>query len=341
MHRTHFGGALVASLMVVLLPGCSRAERLDATPSTLAAKLKAARPGDTIKLTPGEYANFVIDDRRYSPNLTIDAGDARITAARISRSEGVTIRGGAFQLGPPRVNPKNGKDAFGAAIRMTDVSDMKIVGARFIGPAAVQGPQRREFGEGYGLRVVRGNKVEVADSQFEGLKTGVAMTQIDGFRLSGNVFSAMRMDGLVVSRSRNGVIEKNECRATRVRENEHPDCIQMWSRPTEPPVSDVIIRLNRIEGATQGIGLHNSVRDGVDDGGFDRITIENNVIRVSRANAISLKNARNSAVRNNQVSTYPGAQFRASIRASGPSVTQCGNTVEAGAGKSGMKDKAC
>lgn len=327
--------------MLVLLPGCSRAERLEATPSTFAARLSAARPGDTLKLAPGDYRTFEIQGRRYSPSLTIDAAGATITDAKISKSAGVTIRGGAFQLGPPGVNPKNGKPNFGSAIRMNDVSDVKILGSRFIGPAAVQGPNRLEFGEGYGVRVLRGSKVEVADGKFEGLKTGIAMTRIDGFRLTGNVFSAMRMDGLVVSLSRNGLIEKNECRATRVREKEHPDCIQMWSRPTDPPVSDVVIRQNRIEGATQGIGLHNSVRDGVDDGGFDRITIEDNIIRVSRANAISLKNARDSTIRNNQVSTYPGAQFRASIRASGPSVTICGNAVEAGAGKSGVKDKAC
>jgi hypothetical protein len=115
----------------------------------------------------------------------------------------------------------------------------------------------------------------------------------------------------------------------------------MWSRPTAPPVADVIIRRNRIEGDTQGIGLHNHVRDGVDDGGFDRILIEDNIINVSRTNAIDLANGRESIIRNNKVTTLPGAKGRASIHAREGSVTMCGNSVAAGAGKPGAKDPPC
>ena len=136
MRKTHLGGAIVAALVLVMLPGCGRAERMDATPSTIRARLSAAGSGDTIKLGRGEYRDLFIQGRRFSPPLTIDATDATLVEARISKSQGLIIRGGAIQLGPPRVNPKNGKDAFGSGIRMNDVEDVKIVGTRFVGPGA-------------------------------------------------------------------------------------------------------------------------------------------------------------------------------------------------------------
>ncbi|MDZ4375393.1 MAG: right-handed parallel beta-helix repeat-containing protein [Phenylobacterium sp.] len=327
--------------MLAFAPGCSQAGVVQATPETLKARLAAASPGDTIKLAPGTYRDLQIGPRKFSPALTIDAGEARIIEARLSGTEGVRLQGGTYLLGAISPSKDDKQRVLSSAIRMNKVRDISLSGATFIGPSAETAPQKLPFGEGYGVRIIGGHDVSVSDSQFEGFKSGMALTRLDGFRLTGNSFAGMRSDGLSVSLSRNGLIERNHCRDTKVRAEEHPDCIQMWSRPQAPPTSDIVIRANRIEGPTQGIGLHNHVRNGVDDGGFDRILIEDNEIRVSRANAINLQNARASTIRNNKVSTYPGARFRASIRSSGDTVTVCGNTVGEAVGKPGLKDKAC
>jgi len=150
----------------------------------------------------------------------------------------------------------------------------------------------------------------------------------------------MRADGMDIALSREGVIEGNHCWGTVIRTDEHPDCIQMWSRPNAAPTSDMLIRKNRAEGDTQGISLFNHVRNGVDDGGFDRIVIEDNDVQVSASQAIAIYDGRASIVRNNHVRTLPRARYRASINLRGE-VERCGNTVEGGAGKPGVFDVRC
>lgn len=338
----HILTRLVAIIALLALPACGRAGPIEVNPGNLAAKLADAKPGDTLRLAPGNYREIEIVGRSFSPALVIDATAARLNSIRLARTNGVTIKGGVFTIGPPRKHPKSGEPTYGSAVMLNNVQDIKVIGGRFLGTASPSAKTRTEFGEGYGVRVQRGRNVEVSGGSFEGLKIGVAMTQIEGFTLRNNVFSGMREDGMAVSLARNGVIEKNECKGTRVRADEHPDCIQMWSRPTAPPTSDVIIRGNRIEGPTQGIGLHNHVRGGVDDGGFDRITIEDNDIRVSRINAINLQNGRESTIRNNRITTIPGSAYPARIRFSGDTVKVCGNSVAAESedGQS-TKDSAC
>jgi hypothetical protein len=120
---------------------------------------------------------------------------------------------------------------------------------------------------------------------------------------------------------------------------EHPDCVQLWSRPDAPPTSDIVIRFNRAYGPTQGFSGFNHVRNGVDDGGFDRITIEGNAVDGAFPQAISLMSGRDSAVRNNRVATYPDAPFRASSTpARGRALRQ---HRRAGAGKAGVTDPPC
>ena len=88
--------------------------------------------------------------------------------------------------------------------------------------------------------------------------------------------------------------------------------------------------------------MFNHTRDGVNDGGFDRILIENNEFNVAFPNGIGLTDGRASIIRNNRVETYPGAQFRAGIAIRGDGdVQRCGNVVKAGAGKPGETDRPC
>jgi hypothetical protein len=151
----------------------------------------------------------------------------------------------------------------------------------------------------------------------------------------------MRSDGIQVGEGRNGLIEENDCAETRIRDVEHPDCIQLWSRPTSPPTADIVIRRNRAKGTMQGVFLGNHVREGVNDGGFDRILIEDNVLDVGYPNGIALHEGRDSIVRNNKVTTFPGSRWRASINLKGGDSKQCGNSVTAAAGKPGVQDRAC
>lgn len=337
-------GRAMPSLTALLLasclaPGAGHATVREATPETLAKVLADAKGGDTIKLAPGDYPGVRMGRREFQPRLVIDAGEARIAGWWFRGVSGIDIRGGVYRLPPVFVNPENGRTNYGHSLRIDGSKDILVTKGRFIGPAA-SGEETLPYGEGYGLFMIGGSNIEVSSNVLAGYKSGMVLSRVDGFKVVDNTFTEMRSDGIQVAESRNGLVEGNQCGGTRIREGEHPDCIQMWSRPTSPPTADIVIRRNRIGGGTQGIGMFNHTRNGVDDGGFDRILIEDNDIEVGYPNAISLKSGRDSIVRNNRIRTLKDSKFRASINV-GPGVTRCGNVVSPGAGKSGEKDKAC
>lgn len=311
----------------------------EATPDTLGKILAEAKGGDTIVLAPGEYAGVRFGKREFQPRLVIDAREARLSDWWFRGVSGVELRGGVYRLPPMVISPRNGRKDYGRSLRIDSSRNVRVTQGRFVGPSAT-GENTLPYGEGYGIFMVGGSDIEITGNVLAGYKSGIVLTRVDGFKLRENTFTEMRSDGMQVAESRNGLIEANTCDGTRIREGEHPDCIQMWSRPTSPPTADMVIRGNRIFGSTQGIGMFNHVRNGVDDGGFDRITIEDNEIEVGYPNAISLKSGRDSIVRNNRVRTLKGAKFIATINV-GPGVARCGNTVGSSGGRRGETDPKC
>jgi hypothetical protein len=137
-----------------------------------------------------------------------------------------------------------------------------------------------------------------------------------------------------------GRIEGNVCDAFRPLNGEHPDCVQLWSRPDAAPTSDIVIRGNRAYGPTQGFSGFNHVRNGVDDGGFDRITDRGQYRRRGLpAGDLADERPRLGGAQQSR-GHLPDAPFRASIN-TGPGVARCGNTVAPGAGKAGVTEAPC
>ena len=283
---------------------------------------------------------FKLQHRRFKPAITIDARAATISDWFVDDAGGLLILGGTFHLAPPRTNPKTGGPAWGAAIRFENASNVEISEAMFAGPGKADAKDSNLYGEGYGAVFHASSDVVLTRNQFSGFKVGLVLGLVDKFRITNSTFTAMRADGMDIAAAHDGLIEGNSCSGTIVRDGEHPDCVQLWSTPTAPPTSDIAIRHNKVTGNTQGISLFNHVRNGVDDGGFDRITIEDNDVNVAASQAIALSNGRDSVVRKNHVSTVVGNRYRASINATGD-IRRCGNVVEPGAGKPGVTDPRC
>jgi hypothetical protein len=95
-------------------------------------------------------------------------------------------------------------------------------------------------------------------------------------------------DGIDVSLSRNIVIDCNACTEFRPAPGAHPDCFQLWSRPAAPPTADIVITSNSAVGDMQGISLFNHVRDGANDGGFDRVLTRGNIVLNTYGDGISV-----------------------------------------------------
>ncbi len=335
---------LYAIAALAVLGGCGMARANDSprvgTPANLNALLRDAKGGEVIVLSSGDYPPIRLLGRTFAKPLVIDASAATLNGVYANRVEGLDIRGGEFHVPPPFLKAGTDRMIYGAALRLDDVKNVRLSDLKIVGPGALPGAPEDAFGEGDGIKIFVGSDVEVTNGRFTGLKNGLALSRIDGFRISGNAFEGMRADGMNISAVRNGVIQHNECRGTRVRDGEHPDCIQVYSRPEAPPTADLVIRNNTAEGPTQGVFLGNHTHNGINDGGFDRILIEDNDLYVGFANAIAVMDGRNSIVRNNRIRTFPGAPYQARITLRGD-VIQCGNIVASAGNKTAKVDQKC
>lgn len=213
--------------------------------------------------------------------------------------------------------------------------DVLLVGRNYAGAGSLP--------NSYGLSLKNCRNVRMFDCDFADFARGIVAYLTTGFNISGNRFTGQKIDGINVAQSWRGVVADNSFSDPNTGEA-HPDAIQLWSRPDHPPTSDIVIARNHVKGLlTQGITAFNHVRPqpvgfrlwtgetltaarDVDDGGFDRINIADNDIQVGMPMGLCLDASRGSVVRDNRVSTLPGAAHRASINTDAP---RSGNTVAA------------
>jgi len=299
--------------------------------ASIAALLAHARPGATVVLPPGDYGPETIRGMSFSPALTVDARGLRSKNITFRDVTGLHVRGGKWgnAMGETWAG-----HTWAVAITCQRCHDVTFDAATVTGPP-LDAPGR-DFA-GYGLSFIDSDRVAVTNSTFTGFKMGVGFTRTGDFVATGNDFGFMTSDGIDVGQGWRGRIEDNVFHDTHIIEKEHPDGIQMWSRLDTPPTSDIVIRHNKVTGATQGISAFD------EPGGYDRIVIEDNDVEVGYADGISLVKARDSVIRNNHVATTKGARYRASfmIRPDDGAIKHCGNVADPGAGSGGWSDAHC
>lgn len=204
-------------------------------------------------------------------------------------------------------------------------------------------------GNNYGLSLTDCTNVRVFECPIVGFARGIVASRVKDFDFSANRFAGMKIDGINLAQCWGGNVGDNDFTEPDTGDA-HPDAIQLWSRPTmrladgrtvpAPPTSDIVIARNRVKGMlTQGITAFNHIRNGVDDGGFDRITIVANKIEVGMPQGLALYNARASAVLHNDIRTLDGSRYKASMNLFNcPDLIHRGNIVAAALGKPGFKD---
>lgn len=269
----------------------------------LANNLQRAKGGDTISLTPGDYGTIKIVDQEFKPAIRILANGARFSGIVLNNVTGLSVEGGTVTGSGERstgISIKNGRN----------LSFQRMI---------VTGAHR-------GITIGRSSDILLND---------ITLTKLasDGVDLA--LSNRVTLRGLRCSNF-SPTHSVYDAAGKLIKVGDHPDCIQAWSRPEMPPVSDILIENSQIEGDMQGIFFGNHIRNGVDDGGFERVRIQNNTVRVNRYNAVVVIDGRNSEIINNRVSTLPGginvlrpdSIIRAGIRVKGGEGNRfCGNTI--------------
>ncbi|MBV8973231.1 MAG: right-handed parallel beta-helix repeat-containing protein [Sphingomonadaceae bacterium] len=278
-----------AAALLAIAAAPVAARDLSATPATLAGAFDRAAGGDRIVLAPGSYDPLTLRHRRWSPAVTVEAGPATLRSVRLEDVSGLTWHGGSFDGGDA--------ERFGIGV---DVADH----------LTIDGVTLRHF-----------------------TRVGIGLGSVSDARIVNNTITDSGSDGIDVALSRRIVLDHNRCADFHPTPGAHPDCIQMWSRPTVPPTADITISNNEAIGDMQGFTMFNHARPDktgrtVDDGGFDRVTIDNNTAKVTTWWGVGAYDCRACIVRHNRVETLPGAadpRIRAWIKLVRGDATTCDN----------------
>lgn len=266
---------------------------------TLATQLATAKPGDVLALTGPQAPIFIKGLTFAAPGITLDLSAATLSNVRLQSVQGVTIKGGQF-------------------------TPTDYLGAVYIDRCqhiVVQGISLDGQGLWNGVTVRASSDVSVLASRFDCPKTGIPAERLTGGLIQGNTFYGYAVDGVDLAGCHDVTVEFNGFMGGMLADDHHPDAVQGWPLPGEPPPSGNIIRKNLIHGHTQGVGFYNH-----DAGGFDGHVIEDNDICISYPGAITLGGSRTSVVRRNRVRTLPGSDYKAKIVTDAP---RSGNTVDA------------
>lgn len=181
---------------------------------------------------------------------------------------------------------------------------------------------------GYGALVANSRHVSFDKASFTSSHRGIVIDRSQDVEVAHSKFIGLTSDGINIALSQRIKVTDNLCRGFITQPPAHPDCIQGWSRPGGI-TSDVLIARNVMQqGTSQGIFFGNHLRNGVDDGGFDRVTIIDNIVEGrDHPQGIALYDCRDCVISNNRVSTLPGGKYKMNLVVKGGSVRQSGNML--------------
>ena len=179
---------------------------------------------------------------------------------------------------------------------------------------------------GYAVAITNGDGVKLDRLHVSASQRGVVIAGSQNIEVTRSTFTRLIIDGVNIALSHKVRVAGNRFTAFNSGEA-HPDAVQAWSRPTGKPTSDIVVEDNVIEGRMQGISFFNHVRGGVDDGGFDRVTVRRNQVTVTFNQGIALYSCRDCVLENNAVASLPPSTNWTIINVRGGSVRQAGNVV--------------
>jgi hypothetical protein len=255
-----------------------------------------AESGDRIILAPGNYGSIDIRGKSWASDVMLvsasTANPARIETLTVNTVSHLSIK--SLHIGRP-LNPGEANYAiFGnfRTVSSVTLDDVFVRGSMDNNPV----------NDGNGLNFVDSRSVTVKASRFEQLGRGLSASASTDVTLIGNVFRAMRTDGMNFANVQRVTIDGNKFSDFFVGEGDHPDAIQFWTTGTKQASSNIIIRNNQIfqgRGAgTQGIFL----TDQVGTLPYQNVRIENNLLYVYDGyNGIMVGNGRGIEIIGNSV----------------------------------------
>lgn len=180
---------------------------------------------------------------------------------------------------------------------------------------------------GYAISVTNSHHLTFSAPKISNSQRAMVLDHSHHIAITAPDMTGMIVDGIDLSSSQFVNIDGARCTAF-VTGPAHPDCIQGWSRPGGI-TSDIKITNTFMDSpVTQGISFFNHIRNGVDDGGFDRISVDTATLRGNMTNGVAMSACRACSIKNVTLITIPGSRYKMSVRVAGGSVAQSGNVAK-------------
>lgn len=288
------------------------------THTELLAGLQTASTGDVIELANGDYGALDLSVP-YGDPWAAFAGDVTIRGAQGADAvfSGVSLRG-VTNLHFENVTftaPDLGPDATlavadrAALVALREVSGVSLTDVTFVGDTLdAPGDARDGLPGGFGLTVRNSDDIAVGDSLFTNLARAATFDASNEIVFDGNEVTQIRSDGVNFSEVSDVQITNSHLHdfTARTSATDHRDMIQFWTRGTEAPSEDIVIRGNILDSgageATQSIFMRNELVDSYGAGEefyYQNVTIEQNVIHNGHLHGITVGAADGLSIVNN------------------------------------------
>jgi nitrous oxidase accessory protein NosD len=277
------------------------------------AALVAAKPGDILRLAPGEYGDLALNgddtpELKFSGKVTITAKDPnrkpRFQRTALTSVSNITLSDVLIDYEyQPETEPK---------FRYITITNSNNVTIR---DSIIDGDNTRDtqtvadgYGTGIALGVNNSSGVTIQNNKIFTWHRGAVFARSHDITVADNDFYDLRSDGIDFAGVTNVVVSGNHFHDFRrsPESKDHPDMIQFWTRGTNLQTVNVTISDNYLDAgkgdATQSIFMRN---EEVDTGRaglemyYKNVRIEGNLIRNGHLHGITLGEVDGLTIANN------------------------------------------
>lgn len=286
--------------------------------AALVAAVKAARPGDEIRVAPGNYADVAFKGIKPAGMVTITSADLANPAVfsdfLVSGCSNLSIAGLKMLV------PDNSRVWYPFQIQSS--SNITVSNTVFDGPGLnpVQSTS--------GLSVRDSQSIAIQSCEFKNLVFGAGFSNSTKISVSDSVFHDIRVDGIRGTGNSQVNFSNNLFTNFRPNDGEHADAIQMWTTSGGAPASDITISGNTIVRGENGKAIQGIfLRDQIGGLAFNDVVVKDNIVIGGSYNSIALDGVASGLVTGNKVLAFTDQDAWIRTRNTTEKLVLTGNTA--------------
>ncbi|MFN5822237.1 MAG: right-handed parallel beta-helix repeat-containing protein [Novosphingobium sp.] len=261
----------------------------------LVAAVKAAQPGDEIRVAPGQYTAITLTGIVPAGTVSITSADpanpAVFSEFVISSSSNIALSNLKM------VVPDNSYKWYHFQINSS--SNITVSNCVFDGPGLTP------VQDTTGLNVRDSTGIKVQGCEFMNLVFGLGVGGSRDISVTNSSFHDIRVDGIRGTNNSQVNYSYNFFTNFRSAEGDHADAIQMWTTSTGQPATDITIQGNTIVRGNNGGPIQGIfIRDQIGTMPFSNVTVKDNIVIGGSYNSISLLGVVSGLVTGNSVVAF-------------------------------------